>query len=273
VNSGARHFIASDKNNCMLVPKRTPHYKQTSNTLYKGKNTMNIGILGTGMVGQSLAGTLFDRGHAVVIGTRSVSATLANSNPTSNGLPPYSVWHKHYPQVRLATFAEAAAHGELVLNCTSGVVALEALRMAGEKNLNGKILIDISNPLDFSKGMPPSLSVCNTDSLGEQIQRAFPNVKVVKTLNTTNAFVMVNPAAVPGDHNLFLSGNDEGAKAQVKNLLTTLGWKESNILDLGDITTARGTEQLLPIWIRLFTRLQNPMFNFHVVVGEPPKTS
>ena len=168
-----------------------------------------------------------------------------------------------------ATFAEAAAHGEFLLNCTVGMASLEALRAADEKNLNGKILIDISNPLDFSKGMPPTLTVCNTDSLGEQIQRAFPQVKVVKTLNTTNASVMVNPSSVPGDHDLFLSGNDEGAKAQVKKFLTTLGWKDSNIIDLGDIATARGTEQLLPIWVRLLLKLQTPTFNFHVVAGTP----
>ena len=230
---------------------------------------MNIGILGTGMVGRALAGKLFDLGHNVVIGTRNVSATLASTSPAPSGLPPYSVWQKQYPKVKLASFAEAAAHGELLLNCTAGIASLEVLKAAGEDHLNGKIVIDISNPLDFSNGMPPSLSVCNTDSLGEQIQRTFPQVKVVKTLNTTNASVMINPSVVPGDHDLFLSGNDEGAKAQVKKFLTTLGWKDSNIIDLGDIATARGTEQLLPIWVRLLLKLQTPTFNFHVVVGTP----
>jgi predicted dinucleotide-binding enzyme len=232
---------------------------------------MNIGILGTGMVGQALAGKLSELGHNVVVGTRDVAATLANTKPNAMGLPPYSVWQKQYPKVKLATFAEAAAHGELLLNCTSGTASLDILKTAGENNLNGKILIDVSNPLDFSKGFPPSLTVCNTDSLGEQIQRAFPKVKVVKTLNTVNAFVMVDPSGVPGDHNLFLNGNDDGAKARVTQLLTSMGWEESNIIDMGDITTARGTEQLLPIWVRLFGKLQNPMFNFHIVVGPPPK--
>ena len=232
---------------------------------------MNIGILGTGMVGQALAGKLLELGHSVVVGTRDVSATLANTQPNAMGLPPYSVWQKQHPRVKLATFWDAAAHGELLMNCTAGTLSLAALKAAGEQNLNGKILIDVSNPLDFSKGFPPSLTVCNTDSLGEQIQRAFPRVKVVKTLNTTNAFVMVNPAAVPGDHNLFLNGDDEGAKREVRKFLVSLGWKESNIIDLGDITTARGTEQLLPIWVRLYGSLQNPMFNFHIVVGAQPK--
>jgi len=128
-------------------------------------------------------------------------------------------------------------------------------------------MLDISNPLDFSKGMPPSLSVCNTDSLGEQIQRTYPELKVVKTLNTMNAYIMVNPAALPSDHTVFVSGNDGSAKQQVKNILKSFGWKEKNMIDLGDITTARGTEMLLPIWVRLWGALQNPMFNFNIVTG------
>lgn len=116
--------------------------------------------------------------------------------------------------------------------------------------------------------MPPSLTVCNTDSLAEQIQRTFPALKVVKTLNTVNAKVMVNPAFIPEDHNLFISGNDVDSKTSVRNLLKTFGWKEHNIMDLGDITTSRATEQLLPIWVRLFGKLQTPMFNFHIVIGK-----
>jgi len=231
---------------------------------------MKIGILGTGMVGQTLAGRLSELGHDVMVGTRDVSATLANTKPSPYGLPPYGVWQKNHPKVKLGTFAEAAAHGELLLNCTSGLSSLEALKAAGEKNLNGKVLIDVSNPLDFSKGFPPSLTVCNTDSLGEQIQRTFPQVRVVKTLNTTNAMIMANPSLVPGDHNLFLSGNDESAKSTVRTFLTGMGWKEANLIDLGDITTARGTEQLLPLWVRLYAKFQNPMFNFHVVTGALP---
>jgi len=107
-----------------------------------------------------------------------------------------------------------------VINATSGTVSLDALRLAGEQNLRGKILIDVSNPLDFSKGMPPTLTVCNTDSIGEQIQRAFPEAKIVKTLNTTNVNVMVDPRQVAGgDHDLFVSGNDAAAKARVTELL------------------------------------------------------
>jgi predicted dinucleotide-binding enzyme len=133
--------------------------------------------------------------------------------------------------------------------------------------LNGKILVDTSNPLDFSKGMPPSLTVCNTDSLGEQIQRAFPQVKVVKTLNTVNAFLMVNPALVPGDHDLFVNGNDPEAKATVTGILKDwFGWK--SVLDMGDISTARATEMLMPFWVRMWGVLQTPMFNYKIVKGQ-----
>jgi predicted dinucleotide-binding enzyme len=121
--------------------------------------------------------------------------------------------------------------------------------------------------LDFSKGMPPTLSICNTDSLGEQIQRTFPKVKVVKSLNTLNAYLMVNPGLLPEPTNIFLNGNDTGAKAEVRKLLVTFGWKDEYIIDMGDISTARGTEQLLPIWVRLWGTLQTPMFNFKIVVG------
>jgi len=229
---------------------------------------MNIGIFGTGMVGQAIAGKLAELGHSVVIGTRDVEATLANTSPNAYGLPPFSAWYKQQTKVKLGTFADATAHGEMLVNCSSGVASLDAIKSAGEKNLNNKILIDISNPLDFSKGFPPSLTVCNTDSLGEQIQRALPEIKVVKTLNTVNAMVMVNPSLVPGDHNLFICGNDSDAKNSVVNLLETFGWKEINIIDLGDITNARATEMLLPIWVRLYGKLQTPFFNFNVVVGK-----
>jgi predicted dinucleotide-binding enzyme len=142
---------------------------------------------------------------------------------------------------------------------------LEALKAAGEANLKGKILMDIANPLDFSKGMPSSLSVSNTDSLGEQIQRAFPEVKVVKTLNTVNAYVMANPRQLAdGDHHVFVSGNDAEAKAQVTDLLKNgFGWKQ--VIDLGDITSARGAEMYLLLWLRLFGALQTPMYNIKVV--------
>ncbi len=166
--------------------------------------------------------------------------------------------------MKLGTFGDAAAHGEMVVNATAGAVSLEVLRQAGEENLNGKPLIDISNPLDFSKGMPPTLSVSNTDSLGEQIQRRFPEARVVKTLHTMNAYLMVDPIQLAGaDHTVFVSGDDAEAKTTVTELLRSFGW--TDLIDLGDITTARGTEMLLPVWLRLFGALQKPIFNFKIV--------
>jgi predicted dinucleotide-binding enzyme len=226
---------------------------------------MKIGIIGTGMVGQTLGAKLVERGHTVMIGTRDVAKTLARTEPDAMGNPPFSAWHNQHPHIKLGTFAEAAAHGEVVINATSGGASIEALKIAGEANLRGKILMDVANPLDFSKGMPPTLSVCNTDSLGEQIQRAFPQAKVVKTLNTVSAALMVNPHRLAdGDHDLFVSGNDTEAKTQVAHYLKTwFGWK--NVIDLGDITTARGAEMLLPIWLRLWGALKTPTFNYKIV--------
>ncbi len=232
---------------------------------------MKISVLGTGVVGQTISEKLNDLGHEVMIGTRNEKTLLSKGDPDSFGRPPFKDWHAKYPNIKLGTFSEAAAFSELIVNATNGAGTLQALEQAGKKNLSNKVLLDISNPLDFSRGMPPSLLVCNTDSLGEQIQRVFPETKVVKSLNTMNAFIMVNPGLLPDDHHVFLSGNDTAAKATIKDLLKSFGWKEKNIIDMGDISTARGTEQLLPIWVRLWGALQNPMFNFKIVIGEAPK--
>jgi len=226
---------------------------------------MNIGILGTGIVAKTIAGKLSSLGHAVKLGTREVKATLARSEPDMAGGPPLRTWLESQPRVTLGTYAEAAAHGELVICALSGQGALPGLQSAGAEALGGKILIDISNPLDFSKGMPPSLSVANTDSLGEQVQRAFPTTKVVKTLNTVNAFLMVDPQQLAGgDHSMVVCGNDAGAKAEVTRILKAwFGWKD--VVDLGDITNARGSEMFLPLWVRLYGALQTPMFNIKIV--------
>lgn len=226
---------------------------------------MNIGILGTGGVGQTLAAKLTEIGHDVMIGTRDVAATLAKTDSDPFGNPPFKVWYENHGHVKLGIFAEAAAHGEVIINAASGYGALPALEAAGADNLNGKILIDISNPLDFSQGFPPSLFVVNTDSLGEQIQRAFPAVKVVKTLNSTTAAVMVNPGMVGGgDHHMFVAGSDAEAKVAVTGYLREwFGWQ--HVLDLGDISAARATEMLLPAWLRVLGALGTPIFNFKVV--------
>ena len=228
---------------------------------------MKIGILGTGVVGQTITEKLVQLGHGVMIGTRDKQATLAKAGKDNFGRPPFSEWLKNNSKVQFGTYTEAASFGEILVNATNGFGTMPALEAAGKKNLSGKVMIDISNPLDFSKGMPPSLFISNTDSLGEQIQRAYPELKVVKALNTMNAYIMVNPGLLPDDHNVFLNGNDAKAKEEVKKLLVSFGWKEKNIIDMGDITTARGTEQILPIWVRLWGTLQTPMFNFKIVVG------
>ena len=225
---------------------------------------MRFGFLGSGIVGRTIGARFVELGHDVTIGTRDVASTLARAEPDVYGNPPFNVWQQQHPQLRLGTFADATAFGAVVVNATNGAASLEALSLAGAANLDGKLLIDIANPLDFSQGMPPSLFVCNTDSLGEQIQRAFPNVKVVKTLNTMNAFVMAHPQQLAqGDHSVFVSGDDAEAKAQVTDILRAFGW--ADVIDLGDISTARGTEMLLPIWLRLWGALGTGLFNVKVV--------
>ena len=215
---------------------------------------MRIGILGTGVVGQTLGTRLVQLGHDVKLGSRSATNEKAAEWVASAG--------EHATQ---GTFADAAVFGEIVFNCTGGMVSLDALNQAGRDNLKGKVLVDVSNPLDFSRGFPPTLSVCNTDSMGEQIQRAFPEARVVKALNTMTAAVMVKPSALPGDHEVFLCGNDADAKTRVTELLRSFGWR--SVLDLGDITGSRGMEMILPIWLRLMGTLKTPMFNFHIARG------
>jgi predicted dinucleotide-binding enzyme len=163
------------------------------------------------------------------------------------------------------TFAETAAFGELVFNCTLGSASLEALAQAGAENLRGKILIDVAVPLDFSKGMPPTLFTGNTDSLGEAAQRLLPETKVVKSLNTVNCNVMVDAQRVGnGEHDLFVAGNDAAAKAEVtERLRAWFGWK--SVIDLGDITASRATESYLPLWLRLWGALKTADFNVRVV--------
>ena len=225
---------------------------------------MNIAVLGTGPVGRILAARFAALGHEVVIGTRDVTRTLARTEPDALGGPALSTWLEEHPDVRLAAFTEAAAGSELVVNATNGAASLEALHLAGTDNLAGKVLVDMSNPLDFSHGMPPTLLVKDTDSLGEQIQRAFPDTRVVKALNTMTADLQAEPAQLEGgDHSVFVSGDDAEAKQVVTGFLMSLG--HTDVIDLGDISTARGTEMYLPLWLRLWGSLGTPIFNIKVV--------
>ena len=199
---------------------------------------MNIGVLGTGMVGQTIATKLVQIGHNVMMGSRTGDNPKAMNWAKEEG---HNAYH--------GTFADAASFGEIIINCTLGAGSVEALNLAGAENLKGKILIDTSNPIDYSTEIT-TLTVCNTDSLGEQIQRAFPEARVVKTLNTMNANVMVNPAKLIEYTNVFVSGNDGEAKAIVTGYLREwFGWK--SVIDLGDITTSRGVEMFLLLWFSL----------------------
>jgi 8-hydroxy-5-deazaflavin:NADPH oxidoreductase len=225
---------------------------------------MKIAVLGSGGVGRTIAGRLAELGHDVVVGTRDPQETLARTEPDQMGNPPYAVWQESHRDVRLVPFADAAAHGDLVVNATSGHASLDALHAAGAPNLAGKVLIDVANPLDASKGFPPNLFVKDTDSLAEQIQRAFPDARVVKTLNTVTASVMVDPKQLAGgDHTVFVAGNDEAARQAVADLLHGFGW--TDVFDLGDLTGARAVEMLLPLWLRLFMTTGSPVVNVKVV--------
>lgn len=214
---------------------------------------MRIAILGTGVVGETLGSKLVSLGHEVRMGSR-----------TANHEKAVAWTRKAGPLASQGTFADAAAFAELLFNCTLGTASVEAVKSAGVENLRGKVLVDVSNPLDFSKGFPPTLSVTNTDSLGEQLQRAVPELKVVKALNTMTASIMVSPSSLPSPHDVFVCGDDAGAKKQVTSLLTEgFGWKR--VLDVGDITASRGLEGLLPLVLRLYQSFGDFDFNLHVV--------
>ncbi len=203
------------------------------------------------MVGNSIATKLAELGHAVFMGARDAANEKA------------AEWASRGGERRHGTFADAAEFGELVFNCTGGAVSLQALEQAGEDALRGKVLVDVANPLDFSKGRPPTLSVCNDDSLGEQIQRRF-DARVVKTLNTVNHEVMVDPGRVPGEHDVFVCGEDAEAKERVTELLVSFGWPRERVLDLGGIEAARGTEMYMPLWLRLMGAVGSAQLNIHV---------
>lgn len=221
---------------------------------------MNVGVLGSGSVGQALAGKLAELGHDVVLGTRDP----ANVAEKKGYAPSLGEWLTTVAGVaRLGTFAAAAAHGELIVNALNGLAAVETLQPLAA-SLAGKVMIDITNPLDFSRGMPPSVLTYDGASLAEELQRTLPETRVVKSLNTLTAALMVNPRLLAdGDHTAFVAGNDAAAKAQVIALLRGFGW--ADILDLGDLSAARGLELWLPLWLQLFGVLGRPAFNLKIV--------
>jgi predicted dinucleotide-binding enzyme len=224
---------------------------------------MNIGVFGTGTVGRTIAGKLHDLGHAVMMGTRDVAVARERAAGPRDS-ESFAEWEARHPKAEAGSLAEAAAHGEILFNCTAGHASLDALTAAGTDNLAGKILVDVANPLEFPGGVL-SLIVCNTDSLAEQIQRAFPETKVIKSLNTVTARVMVEPGELgQGDHHVFLCGDDAGARQRVEEILREwFGWRQ--VIDLGDLTGARGMEMYLPLWVRLMSVQETPAFNVKVV--------
>jgi len=222
---------------------------------------MKVGIIGSGVVGQTLGGKLCALGHDVIIGTRD-PGKLDDKKNMAGSLREWLAQTGN--KGRVGTFAEAAAHGDLLIVATHGDVSVDALRMAGADKVGAKVLIDTGNELDFSKGMPPRVLASQDQCLAERIQAAFPNLKVVKCFNTIGAPVMVAPKALKdGEHTLFISGNDAGAKAEVKKLVQSFGW--SDVLDLGDVSTARGSEMYMAMWLRLWGATGTGMLNIKVV--------
>ena len=215
---------------------------------------MKIAVLGTGDVGRRIASRLVELGHHVTLGSRTADNAVATKWASETG-----------ERASHGTFADSAKSAEVVFNCTKGEHTLAVLEAAGAAALDGKVLVDVSNPLDFSKGFPPSLSVANTDSLGEQIQRAFPGAKVVKALNTLANPLMVRPRDLPDSHHTFISSDHADAKVTVRALLESFGWAKDEIIDLGGLDTARGTEGFLLLWVRLFGAMGTPMFNLKLV--------
>ena len=220
---------------------------------------MKFGVLGTGMVGHALSTRLVEVGHQVMMGSRTASNAKAVEWTAGTG-----------PSASEGSFADAAQFGDAVINATPGAVALDALAMAGAAGLSGKVLIDVSNPLSSGPDNQPRLTVVNTDSVGEQIQRAFPEARVVKALNTMNAAVMVHPERVAGSPSVFLCGNDRSAKAQTIELLEAFGWPPGDILDLGDIVGARAMEMFFPMWLRLAQATGNWTATVRALSGAPP---
>ncbi|QTG81155.1 NADPH-dependent F420 reductase [Arthrobacter crystallopoietes] len=224
---------------------------------------MKISVIGTGAVGRRLAAALERAGHEVLLGTRDPAQTLARTEASATGAPPLGAWHEDYPSIPLVPLSEAATHAAVIVNATQGAASLAALEAASPRE--GQTIMDVSNPLDPSTGFPPSLSICNTDSLAEQLQRRFPAAKVVKTLNTVNNMLMVDPARLPESHTMFVAGDHTDAKALVTGLLHQLGWPAEDILDLGGLESARGMEMYLPLWLRLLGALGHADFNIKIV--------
>ncbi|MBD0297118.1 MAG: NAD(P)-binding domain-containing protein [Bacteroidota bacterium] len=218
---------------------------------------MKIGILGTGVVGETIGSALINKDHQVLMGSRKAGNDKAKT------------WVKRAGKsASEGTFSDAALFGEVIFLCLNGGYALDALDTVKRDDINGKILIDLTNPLDFTRGMPPFiLHEYHDRSLGEKIQETVPNAYVVKTLNTVNCNVMVEPRKINnGNHSLFICGDDANAKNQVMHFLVdNFGWLPESFIDLGDIRAARVTEAYVPLWAMMYQALGTPAFSIKVV--------
>ncbi|MCU0799037.1 MAG: NAD(P)-binding domain-containing protein [Candidatus Thermoplasmatota archaeon] len=228
---------------------------------------MKIGILGSGNVAQTIGEKLLSLGHEVMVSSRDMrkEKTMWGDKKLPSAADWVRMMRDNGFKASGGSFSEAARFGETILNCTSGLATLEVIDGAGRDNFKGKVLVDIANPLDFSKGSPPSVAFCGEESLGERVQKALPDAKVVKTLNTVNAMVMVDPSLVKGDHDMFVAGNDAGSREWVSETLLKkwFGWK--SVVDLGDLTAARATESYLPLWLKVMNATGTPHFNLKIV--------
>lgn len=208
---------------------------------------MKIGILGTGIVGKTLAAKLNELGYEIMIGTRNVAETLTKTGTDMMGGPSFKDWQANNSNIKLGTFAEASQFGEMIILATHGIATINVIDSAEKKHFNGKVVVDTTNPLDFSKGMPPRFAATLGSSLGEQIQKYIPEAKVVKAFNTVNAFVMVSPKREEGDPDLFIAGNDKEAKNKFKSLAEQMGWKR--IIDSGGISNSYWLEAMTMFWV------------------------
>lgn len=215
---------------------------------------MKYAVLGTGMVGHTLASKLISLGHEVRMGAREATNQKARAWSDAHG-----------PNADHGTYDSVASWAEQVIFAVNGAKLLDVADAVTNATVAGKTVIDVTNPLEMSQGMPPTLipELSNTTSAGEQLQLRLPDASVVKTLNTMNHQLMVDPARLAGDHDVFLCGDHDDAKADAVALLREFGW--SKPIDLGPLAAARGMEGMMPFWLRLWGTFGSPDFNYRIV--------
>jgi 8-hydroxy-5-deazaflavin:NADPH oxidoreductase len=215
---------------------------------------VRIGIIGSGNVGRTIADGALAAGHEVRLGARSPDKPELREWVDGAG-----------DNASLTGIQEAAEFGELLVNTTDGDGSLDALRTAGAENLAGKTLLDVANAGSFDDRHNFILTYANDDSLAEEIQRAFPDLRVVKALSTMSRVLMTDPDALASPTTALICGDDETAKAEVLGLLGDFGWKQENVIDLGDLTAARAMEMFVALWVRLNSTLDRELFGVTIV--------